>query len=171
MQKVSSQLAPSKEAMANVNEAGPQDEFITEGGRRVGTEETPIVEGRVPGTDVRVKAHPREEGATMTGADGEERDVGEVRDTVREETGKAKEGVISAAMNDDGIRDPVRAGIDNTDTDRLETTARGITGDEPVDQTREAGQEMRNQREELLDENVRGEQKKMGLMDRMRGMR
>ncbi|KAG6908916.1 hypothetical protein DXG01_002797 [Tephrocybe rancida] len=180
MQKASSHIAPSKDALAGVDQSGPQDQFVSEGGRKVGPGETPILEGRVPGTGVSVKANPKEDEARIRGEDGQERDVGEVRDTFREQRDRAAESATGAAMDQErgaSNADPVRSGIDNTDTSRLESTAKGIVGDERVDRAREAGEGARgatsgDRDTEHVDEgDLEGEPKKQGFMDRMRGVR
>lgn len=71
------------------DESAPQDQFITEGGRVAGKNETPVLEARVPGTDVRVKQHPREDEPKIRGEDGQERPVGQVRDHITGEAGRA----------------------------------------------------------------------------------
>lgn len=59
--------------MARVDDSAPNDQFITEGGRRAGPNETPVLEARVPGTDHVVQQHPHNElgtGAQLKTSDG-----------------------------------------------------------------------------------------------------
>jgi hypothetical protein len=56
--KAAEGIAPPHDQLANVDNAGPQDEFTTAGGRKTGTDETPVLEARVPGTDHVISHHP-----------------------------------------------------------------------------------------------------------------
>lgn len=56
--KAAENIAPSPDRLANVDRPGPQDQFVTNGGRTTGTEETPVLEARIPGTDHVVSHHP-----------------------------------------------------------------------------------------------------------------
>ncbi|KNZ77287.1 hypothetical protein J132_05945 [Termitomyces sp. J132] len=78
LQKASSQIAPTRDELARVNEPGPENQFITEGGRPIGQGETPVLEARVPGTDATIKdgggkARVKGEDATGRGLVGNER--------------------------------------------------------------------------------------------------
>lgn len=77
--KAAEAIAPPQEALAHVDETAPSDQFITEGGRAAGPNETPIVEADVPFTDKTVRQHPREDEARLRNGDGTERPIGEVR--------------------------------------------------------------------------------------------
>ncbi|KAG6904860.1 hypothetical protein DXG01_006682 [Tephrocybe rancida] len=46
IQKASSHITPSKDALAGIDQAGPQHQFVSKGGRKVGPGETPILKGR-----------------------------------------------------------------------------------------------------------------------------
>jgi hypothetical protein len=81
-QKAAGHVASDPNSLARIGESAPQDEFITEGGRVAGPNETPVLEARVPGTDVRVKQYPRENKARIHGEDRRERPVGQVRDHI-----------------------------------------------------------------------------------------
>ncbi|KAF8060656.1 hypothetical protein FPV67DRAFT_301524 [Lyophyllum atratum] len=203
LSKAAELAAPPQEAMANVDASGPQDEFITEGGRRAGPNETPVLEARVPGTEAKIKHHPKQDSdARIVGADGKERSVGEVRDMVGEEKEKAKGGVSGdvAGRTDEEEQqkdlrpneakafgeEAVRSGLDNTDSSRLETTARGVAGDEKVDRPAEhardakesaeqRGEQEAKERErraaEDPDADVEVERKKGGFFGRIKGLR
>ena len=72
--KAADGLRPDQEALANVDQSAPNDQFITEGGRVAGPNETPVLEARVPGTDHTVTQHPKDDlgtGATVKTADGQ----------------------------------------------------------------------------------------------------
>ncbi|KAH9944711.1 hypothetical protein B0H21DRAFT_863006 [Amylocystis lapponica] len=74
------QTRPNEERLRGVDEPAPDNQFVSEGGRRVGHDETPVPEVRVPGTDARVAQHPREEfahGATVKQGNGEVKSGGE----------------------------------------------------------------------------------------------
>ncbi|KAG5350862.1 hypothetical protein C0989_009009 [Termitomyces sp. Mn162] len=185
LQKASSQIAPTRDELARVNEPGPENQFITEGGRPIGQGETPVLEARVPGTDATIKEGGGK--ARVKGEDGEEKGVGEIRETLHDEKQKAKEGVMSAAgSSDTGHPDdtgtsgpdlnPIRAGIDNMDTDRLEATGRGLVGNERVDRSQEMGESAQPQigspgigTSEA--EGGHGNGTKKGFMDRVRSVR
>jgi hypothetical protein len=47
--KAADRLRPDSEALAHVNNSAPQDQFLTEGGRKVGFNETPVPAAKVPG--------------------------------------------------------------------------------------------------------------------------
>lgn len=93
--KVAESLRPGQEELSRVDEAAPQDEFITKGGRKVGPGETPVLEGKVPGTDTVVEHHPRADDATVTTGDGSQKSgqqiVGEGRAAVDDVKGNAKD--------------------------------------------------------------------------------
>jgi hypothetical protein len=76
LSKVAEGIRPHPEALARVNDTSPQDQFITEGGRPVGPNETPELEGRIPGTETSVTQHPKDDagkGATVKDSQGEVR--------------------------------------------------------------------------------------------------
>ena len=47
--KAAGRLRPDSEALAHVNDSAPQDQFLIEGGRKVGPNETPVPAAKVPG--------------------------------------------------------------------------------------------------------------------------
>ncbi|TFK35771.1 hypothetical protein BDQ12DRAFT_307288 [Crucibulum laeve] len=77
-------VAPPADRLQGVDESAPNDQFITEGGRVAGRNETPILEARVPGTDKTVRQHPKEDEGTLRNADGSERPLGDVAQEGRE---------------------------------------------------------------------------------------
>jgi hypothetical protein len=71
--KATETVRPDQDALAHVDETAPQDQ-ITEDGRTVSPNETPVVEAKMPGTGAAVAQHPREElgkGAVVKGENGE----------------------------------------------------------------------------------------------------
>jgi hypothetical protein len=89
--KAADSLRPDKDALAQVDDTAPQDQFITEGGRAAGPDETPVLEARIPGTDHTVTQHPRHDlgtGATVKTANGE---VKSGQQVYEEGAGKAQE--------------------------------------------------------------------------------
>lgn len=58
--KAADSLRPDEERLARVDASAPNDQFITEGGRVAGPNETPVLEARIPGTDATVTQHPKE---------------------------------------------------------------------------------------------------------------
>jgi hypothetical protein len=72
--KVAERVRPDEEALAHVDDSAPQDQFVTEQGRIVGPNETPVLEARIPGTDTTVAQHPKDDlgsGARVKDANGE----------------------------------------------------------------------------------------------------
>lgn len=70
--KAAENIAPSQDRLAVVDQPGPQDQFITSGGRKVGTDETPVLEARIPGTDHVASHHPDQAEPQIT-TDGQTR--------------------------------------------------------------------------------------------------
>ncbi|KIM72988.1 hypothetical protein PILCRDRAFT_15596 [Piloderma croceum F 1598] len=67
-------LRPNQDALAHIDETGPHDQFVTKGGRMVGSNEVPVLEVMVPGSGAAVAWHPMGElsqGAIVKGENGE----------------------------------------------------------------------------------------------------
>ncbi|KAF8148712.1 hypothetical protein B0H34DRAFT_668275 [Crassisporium funariophilum] len=77
--KAAETIAPDQERLQRVDHSAPKDQFITEGGRVAGPNETPVLEAQVPFTDKTVKQHPKEDEARLQNPDGTQRGVGEVK--------------------------------------------------------------------------------------------
>lgn len=59
--KAAKNIAPHPDQLAQVDRAAPHDQFHTEGGRTIGPNDgTPVLEGRIPGTDTTVSQHPKD---------------------------------------------------------------------------------------------------------------
>jgi hypothetical protein len=58
--KAADSLCTDQEALAHVDETAPQDQFVPEGGRKVGPTETSVAETKVPGMSHTVAQHPKE---------------------------------------------------------------------------------------------------------------
>jgi hypothetical protein len=72
--KVVEGIRPDQEALARVDESAPQDQFVTENGCTVGPNETPVLEARIPGTDIMISQHPKDDlgtGSKITNAGGQ----------------------------------------------------------------------------------------------------
>lgn len=83
-------MAPPEEKLREVDQSAPNDQFITEGGRGAGPNETPILELKTPGMDKTLKAHPHEDQPRVKSADGNEHPVGEYREGVQEKYSEVK---------------------------------------------------------------------------------
>ncbi|KAG2072936.1 hypothetical protein BDR04DRAFT_1095721 [Suillus decipiens] len=59
-------LRPAEEELAHIDEAAPQDEFVTKGGRKASPSEIPVLEAKIPGTDTVVERHPRADNVTKS---------------------------------------------------------------------------------------------------------
>lgn len=77
--KAAENIAPSNEALENVDQSAPNDQFVTEEGRKAGPGETPVLEARVPGTGHTIAQHPKEDEAIVKSEEGRERPIGEVK--------------------------------------------------------------------------------------------
>ncbi|OAX34933.1 hypothetical protein K503DRAFT_774020 [Rhizopogon vinicolor AM-OR11-026] len=145
--KAAEHLRPGEAELARVDEAAPQDEFVTKGGRKVGPGETPVLETKVPGTDTTVEQHPRADDAKVITGNGEEKSGKQV-------VGEGR-GALEEAQN--------RARGARGDMQEKAYQAKG-TAQEQADQARQQG-------------NLNGvgpdpsevEEKKQGLRDRVRG--
>ncbi len=92
--KIADKARPDEERLRRVDDSAPRDQFVSEGGRLVGPDETPVsicafsvglprlimypqvLEARIPGTGTTVAQHPREElgqGAKVKQENGEVR--------------------------------------------------------------------------------------------------
>ena len=98
--KAAEGLRPDPERLAHVNDSGPQDQFVTEGGRTARPGETPVLEGKVPGTGLSVSQHPKDDlgtGATVKAENGEVKSGQEVYEEGQDRASKLKEQGQSAA--------------------------------------------------------------------------
>lgn len=88
--KVAEGIRPTEDQLAGIDHAAPQDQFITTGGRPAGSQETPVLEARVPGTDHVVSHDPNQPNAEIS-ANGQVGSAGQVYDEQRERLGGVKE--------------------------------------------------------------------------------
>lgn len=95
-------MAPSEKKLREVDQSAPNDQFITEGGRVAGPNETPILELKIPGTDKTFKVHPHDDQTRVKHADGNEHPVSEYRDTVQEKHSEVKAEGTSRASDAQG---------------------------------------------------------------------
>lgn len=56
--KAAEALRPDKEELSRVDEPTSEGEFVTKGGRKTGTGETPVLDVVIPHTDAHVEHHP-----------------------------------------------------------------------------------------------------------------
>jgi len=90
--KAATGIAPSSEALAGVNDSAPQDQFVTEGGRRVGTNETPVLEVDLPGGG-KVAQHPKQDlgtAAKVTTSNGDTQSGARAYDVAKQEGERLK---------------------------------------------------------------------------------
>jgi Family of unknown function (DUF5923) len=173
-QKAATLIAPDADKLSHVNEPGPKDQFVTEGGRTAGKHETPVPEARVPGTDATLKHHPRQDDDVMLrGENGRERPVGEMarkgKDAVQGEYEAQKSA--GGPVDQDRAKEAGSGVTDRADVDN--GNARGIIGDERVDKVKKeakgAHADVKEHQESGEEEEA--EAKKQGLFDRMKGFR
>ncbi|TFY64828.1 hypothetical protein EVJ58_g2365 [Rhodofomes roseus] len=108
--KLAEAARPDEERLAQVDDTAPRDQFVTEGGRVAGPDETPVVEARIPGTETRVAQHPKAEigqGATVKQANGEvksgdqaAREAQRKKDELKGETFRQKDDTLNAVGGD-----------------------------------------------------------------------
>jgi hypothetical protein len=124
-------IAPSPEELRNVNQSAPNDQFITEGGRVAGSNETPVLEARIPGTDKTVMQHPNEDQPVLKNADGTKRPLGDVAAQANDQYGQVKQQAAPAAVETLGRaqNEAQRQAEDIKDTDspeEVEAKKRGM---------------------------------------------
>ncbi|GLB36910.1 putative protein of unknown function (DUF4449) [Lyophyllum shimeji] len=192
LSKAAETVAPPKEAVAEAHKPAPSDQFVSAGGKPVGTKETPVVEAKVPGTETNVQQHPKMEESPRAEKeeDVQKEEESKARET-RERTGaEAGGGEHQPNVSPEQTharefgQEAVRTGIE---TDRMETTASGIGGQgAPVDRTAAGAiQDVRGEKAEAervakeggagpgapaREEEENGE-KKRSFMERLRGTR
>ncbi|KAI0777372.1 hypothetical protein BD413DRAFT_467001 [Trametes elegans] len=108
--KVAEKARPDQERLRQVDESAPRDQFVSEGGRLVGPDETPVLEARIPGTDTTVTQHPHDElghGATVKQGNGEVKSGAEAiseaqqrKDEAIEKTKRQKEDLNNTVGGD-----------------------------------------------------------------------
>jgi hypothetical protein len=92
--KAAQAVAPPEDELRRVDQSAPNDQFITEGGRVAGPNETPVLEARIPGTgsgfkagkdgeeieERRLRMHPHDDQPQLVNPDGSKRGLGDMRD-------------------------------------------------------------------------------------------
>ncbi|KAI0654930.1 hypothetical protein C8Q70DRAFT_924907 [Cubamyces menziesii] len=126
--KVADKARPDEERLRQVDESAPRDQFVSEGGRLVGPDETPVLEARIPGTDTTVAQHPREElghGAAVKQGNGE---VKSGADAINEAQQRKDEAVEQAKRQKEDVNNVV--GGDPVPDDRADAEAKksGLMG-------------------------------------------
>ncbi|EGN94223.1 hypothetical protein SERLA73DRAFT_115180 [Serpula lacrymans var. lacrymans S7.3] len=150
--KAAENLRPGEEALSRVDEPAPQDEFITKGNRKVGPNETPVLEARVPGTDTTIEQHPRADDAKVTTGEGEEKSGSQVLGEGRNATQGLKDQAIDSAK--DGA---------NQAKDQTQDTI-----GQQASQAQQQGN-LNGVGSDVSSDDI--EAKKQSIMDRMRGVR
>ncbi|OJT01692.1 hypothetical protein TRAPUB_7748 [Trametes pubescens] len=120
--KVADKARPDADRLAQVDESAPRDQFVSEGGRLVGPDETPVLEARIPGTDTTVAQHPHEElghGAKVTQGNGE---VKSGAQAINETEARKDEIVDRAKIEAEDTRNVV--GGDPVPEDRVDAEAK-----------------------------------------------
>ncbi|OCH87448.1 hypothetical protein OBBRIDRAFT_837378 [Obba rivulosa] len=101
--KVADVARPDQERLRMVDDSAPRDEFVSEGGRTVGPNETPVLEARIPGTDTTAAQHPREplgNGSTVKKGNGETLNGAEAMDQAQQK----KDEMTERAKNEAGAQ-------------------------------------------------------------------
>ncbi|KAI0707522.1 hypothetical protein C8T65DRAFT_216076 [Cerioporus squamosus] len=119
--KVADKARPDEERLRRVDESAPRDQFVTEGGRLVGPDETPVLEARIPGTGTTVAQHPREE--LGHGA------------KVKQENGEVKSGASAINEAQQRANETIEQG--RTEAQRQKEDVNNIVGGDPVPDNRE----------------------------------
>jgi hypothetical protein len=152
--KASGGVAPPPEKMDKVDASAPRDEFITEGGRRTGPHETPVLQTDVPAVGT-VTAHPKDDDVRIRAGD----EVKSGNQAIREGKQKAFEAQdvakreASATAADAKAKAPKPANDPNASM---------------TDQARQ----VKGQAENIASsDHPAGEQEKKGFMDRLKGYR
>ncbi|TDL15269.1 hypothetical protein BD410DRAFT_778263 [Rickenella mellea] len=122
-------IRPDQDRLQKVDHPAPDSQFHTAGGRVAGNDETPVVEARVPGTEVNVRQHPREEvgrgAGVQMGRDGQEMSGQGVMEQGRQQMRDVQgEGMRQAQMHGEDVRRDVEAAP--TDEEKKETAKVGL---------------------------------------------
>jgi len=115
--KAAEVIRPDEERLQRVDHPAPEKQFITEGGRAAGPDETPVLEARVPGTDTTVSQHPRDDpgaGTTVRTGDGQVRNgeqaVHEGRETAQNlQAGGQERTTEEARAHGEDLRESVES--------------------------------------------------------------
>lgn len=160
---LASTIAPHPDKLAGVDEPAPDNEFITEGGRKTqDTNETPVFEARIPGTQGVVRNHPKEDDAAIVNqADGSRKPAKEVVGQGKEAVGEYRERGGAGGIAMDAAREHGPDVIQRAKED----------GPGAVQQGKERVGEHVGDIRDADDSDEAVEEKKRGMMDRMRGVR
>lgn len=78
--KASETIAPSEEELRRADEVAPEDQFMSEGGRRVGLDTTPTFEAPIPGTRSTIRSRPSDHGVRLYSQEGAPRPISELQE-------------------------------------------------------------------------------------------
>lgn len=95
--KVAENIRPDQERLSKVNHSAPQDQFVTEGGRKAGPGEKPVLEANLP-FDTTVKHDPDVPQPTVERR-GDVRGVGDVIDSGRQQFSDVR-GAVDPHISD-----------------------------------------------------------------------
>ena len=70
-------IRPDQDRLQQVDQSAPADQFVTQGGRPAGPNETPVAEASIPGVDGAVRHHP--DGGVHIEKDGQKYSVDEAK--------------------------------------------------------------------------------------------
>lgn len=165
-------IAPDADKLADANEPGPKDRFVTEGGRTAGKDETPVLEAQVPGTDATLKHHPRQDDdVKLRSENGTERPVGEMARKGKQAVEGEYEAQKSAGgtVDQDRVKEAGRAVVDRTDVDS--ENMREVAGS--VDKVKQGVKVINEDVREPQESGSEGETegKKQGFLNKMKGYR
>lgn len=158
--KAAKTISPHPDKLHRVDDPAPENQFITEGGRVAGPNETPVLAQDLPGGQGKVRMHPKEDTQPMLHRDGEQIPLGD----------RAREGVNT-------YHDVRQQGIG-----MAQEAVTGRENPHVKDETRGAAQEAKQKamyakdrateegREYQDADDFDKEQKKGGMRSKMRGM-
>jgi hypothetical protein len=90
--KAAEAIRPTDKQLAGVDQAASQDGFVSKGAKKVGTDETPVLEARRPGTD-QVMSHDPNQLQAQVSTNGQSRNVDEAHGEQKDKISDAKESV------------------------------------------------------------------------------
>ncbi|KAH9941112.1 uncharacterized protein BXZ73DRAFT_42167 [Epithele typhae] len=127
--KVADKARPDEEALHRIDESAPRDQFVTEGGRLAGQDETPVLEARIPGTDTNIAQHPREElgqGARVRDANGQVRSGADVVDEAQVKVDQATGSAQVSQRQTEDLQEMVGDNVVPEDREDAELKKKGF---------------------------------------------
>jgi hypothetical protein len=153
--KASNGVAPDPDRMKDVDATAPHDQFITEGGRHVGPDETPVLETDVPAVGT-LTAHPKADDVQVRTREGE----------IKSGNQLIREGKQKAAETADTV------GREAADTAADAREKAPAPANDPNASAPDQARQVKAQAETLASsEHPAGEPEKKGFMNRLKGYR